>query len=285
MTPYGEVFAKHVEQPDAARAEAAGLRWLGEASTQVVKVVAVNDHNIITTKINPGRATTAAAQRAGAELARIHLAGAPAFGSPPLGWTGTNFIGTQTQSCEPDADWARFYTDQRVLPFYRRAIDVGTVTDPHGLVERACELIMAATWESAYVAPNVAGRIHGDLWSGNLLYGWPALKNKLTEQAISPESPSAELGEKPGEIAPFFIDPAAHGGHPETDLAMLLLFGAPFIESMFEGYQTVRPLADNWREFVPVHQLHPLAVHAVTHGSSYGNELVRCAGDVITLLG
>ena len=82
----GEVFTKHVDQPDAAYAEAAGLNWLGAASPKVVKVVAVSDHTISTTKIAPERPTRAAANAAGVELARIHLAGAPAFGSPPLGW-------------------------------------------------------------------------------------------------------------------------------------------------------------------------------------------------------
>ena len=66
---------------------------------------------------------------------------------------------------------------------------------------------------------------------------------------------------------------------------MLALFGTPFIEAVFEGYQSVRPLADDWQNYIPVHQLHPFAVHAVTHGPSYGHELLRCATDVVRLLG
>ena len=106
----------------------------------------------------------------------------------------------------------------------------------------------------------------------------------LTETAL--DDAGADNGEVDGGgVEPFFIDPAAHGGHPETDLAMLALFGTPFIEAVFEGYQSVRPLADDWQNFIPVHQLHPLAVHAVTHGPSYGHELLRCATDVVRLLG
>ena len=199
----GEVFTKHVAQPDSAYAEAAGLNWLGAASPQVVKVVAVSDHTISTTKITPKRPTRAAAEAAGVELARIHLAGAPAFGSPPLGWPGPNFIGTQIQACEPDPDWARFYTTQRVLPFYRKAMDAGNIHDPERTVERACELIGAATWESAHVAPGVAGRIHGDLWSGNLLYGRPVSKNVLTETVL--DDAGADNGEVDGSgVEPFF---------------------------------------------------------------------------------
>ena len=38
------------------------------------------------------------------------------------------------------------------------------------------------------------------------------------------------------------IDPAAYGGHRETDLAMLALFGCPHFETVIEGYQAHRPL-------------------------------------------
>ena len=69
----GEVFTKHVAQPDSAYAEAAGLNWLGAASPQVVKVVAVSDHTISTTKITPKRPTRAAAEAAGRTEERLEL--------------------------------------------------------------------------------------------------------------------------------------------------------------------------------------------------------------------
>ena len=59
-------------------------------------------------------------------------------------------------------------------------------------------------------------RIHGDCWAGNVLWsggrGW-------------------------------LIDPAAHGGHRETDLAMLALFGAPGPGPDPGGYHEAVPLA------------------------------------------
>ncbi len=80
------------------------------------------------------------------------------------------------------------------------------------------------------------------------------------------------------------IDPAAHGGHAETDLAMLALFGAPYLADILEGYQAVAPLREGWRSRVPVHQLHPLAVHAVGHGRSYGVALVEAARRTLALV-
>ena len=66
------------------------------------------------------------------------------------------------------------------------------------------------------------------------------------------------------------IDPAAHGGHPETDLAMLALFGTPHLDAIIAGYETVAPLPTGWPERVGLHQLHPLLVHAELFGGGYG---------------
>ena len=75
----------------------------------------------------------------------------------------------------------------------------------------------------------------------------------------------------------WLIDPAAHGGHRETDLAMLALFGAPYLDRVIACYQEVRPLAAGWRERVPLHQLHPLLVHACLFGASYREEVRSAA--------
>jgi fructosamine-3-kinase len=96
-------------------------------------------------------------------------------------------------------------------------------------------------------------RIHGDLWSGNVLW-------------------DARAG---GEAV--LIDPAAHGGHAETDLAMLALFRQRHLGEVVAGYEEVSPPADGWRERVGLHQLHPLLVHAVLFGSGYGRDAVRAA--------
>ena len=69
------------------------------------------------------------------------------------------------------------------------------------------------------------------------------------------------------------IDPAAHGGHRETDLAMLALFGAPHLDEILRGYTETVPLADGWRARVPLHQLHPLLVHACLFGPAYAAQV------------
>jgi fructosamine-3-kinase len=93
-------------------------------------------------------------------------------------------------------------------------------------------------------------RLHGDCWSGNVL--WSGGRGVL-------------------------IDPAAHGGHRESDLAMLALFGAPYLDRILAAYHEVAPLAEGWRQRVPLHQLHPLLVHACLFGSGYAGPVLDAA--------
>ena len=66
------------------------------------------------------------------------------------------------------------------------------------------------------------------------------------------------------------IDPAAHAGHRETDLAMLALFGLPHLQRVLDAYDDATPLADGWEERLGLHQLFPLLVHAAMFGGGYG---------------
>lgn len=137
--------------------------------------------------------------------------------------------------------WIDWYVPARVLPYVRLAVDRGAMSPSQAArIEDGCA---RATGGSADVGPEEpAARLHGDLWSGNVLWT--------------------------GERA-WVIDPAAHGGHRETDLAMLALFGAPGLDTVLAAYDEVAPLADGWRERVGLHQLFPLLVHAVLFGGGY----------------
>jgi fructosamine-3-kinase len=75
----------------------------------------------------------------------------------------------------------------------------------------------------------------------------------------------------------WLIDPAAHGGHRETDQAMLALFGLPHLPRVLDAYTEVLPLAEGWERRIGLHQLHPLLVHAVLFGGSYGARAAAAA--------
>jgi fructosamine-3-kinase len=235
-------------------AEAAGLAWLAQAGgVRVARVLGVAPGRIALERVSEGRADAASAAAFGEALARTHDAGASAFGAPPPGWTGPVFIGSRRQPCEPAPTWGAFYAEQRVRPFLAPAVAAGNLTARDADdVERVCDLVATGVFDDG----EGPARLHGDLWTGNVLW--------------SPE----------GVV---LIDPAAHGGHRETDLAMLELFGCPHLDTVRAAYGARHPLVPGWQDRVPLHQLHPLAVHAAGHGPAYGAALARAARQTLAL--
>ncbi|MCM3301831.1 fructosamine kinase family protein [Streptomyces pseudogriseolus] len=248
------VVVKRAEDAEAARAEAAGLRWLAEAGAPPVPCVHGRERAwLVLDRVAEGRPGREAARRFGRELAGLHAAGAPAFGAPPPGGPVEAFIGLAPMRNVTGDDWPVWYAEHRVLPYLRRAVDAGTMdAGEAAVVERVCARL-----------PDLAGpaeppaRLHGDLWNGNVLWG------------------------ADGRVR--VIDPAAHGGHRETDLAMLALFGCPLLDAVLEGYQEGAPLAEGWRARVGVHQLFPLLVHAVLFGRGYAGQAVAAARSTLSL--
>lgn len=251
MDASGDGFVKrrHDAPEGFYEVEAAGLRWLGEATpaggAAVVGVLEVRPGEIRLERLNPSRPTAAAAERFGRQLARTHAVGADAFGAPPAGWTGEGFLGRQRLSMRPESAWGPFYAEQRLLPYARRAREVGNLSR-QGLaaVERLAQRLSDGDFDDG----RPPARIHGDLWNGNLVC-------------------------TPADVV--LIDPAAHGGHGLTDLAMLHLFGAPNLDRITAAYAEIADLPDGWPDLLGLHALHPLLVHAVSHGPTYGREAER----------
>jgi fructosamine-3-kinase len=225
-------------------AEADGLRWLasaGEGGLGVPEVLAVDEGCLILRCVEPGRPSADAATSFGRALATTHRAGAPAYGGERDG-----FIARLPLLNKAAPTWAEFYGQRRVLPYLKLARDRGRITPDEAI---HVESVVARL--SDLVPEEPPARLHGDLWNGNVLWG--------TEQRV------------------WVIDPAAHGGHRETDLAMMALFGAPHLETVLASYDEAAPLADGWRSRVPLHQLHPLLVHVALFGASYRASLVDAA--------
>jgi fructosamine-3-kinase len=221
---------------DFFAAEARGLRWLREAGgVDVPDVLAAEPDCLILSWVEVGRPTPEAAEHLGRRLAMTHRAGAATFGAE-----GDGYIGTLPLPNRSAAAWPEFFATRRILPYLklardREAVSPDDAADVEAVVRRITDLAGP---------PEPPARLHGDLWSGNVLWG------------------------QDGRT--WLVDPAAYAGHRETDLAMLALFGLPQLQRVLDAYQEEAPLAEGWEDRVGLHQLFPLLVHACLFGGGYG---------------
>jgi fructosamine-3-kinase len=152
--------------------------------------------------------------------------------SERFGFAHDNWLGASPQpnGCMDDG-WA-FFAERRL----RHQARLAARWKLDARIERVCARLREL------VPPQPASLIHGDLWSGNAMvdaHGMPAL-----------------------------IDPAAHHGWAEAELAMTRLFGG-FPESFYAAYAEVRPLAPGFAERVDLYNLYHLLNHLVLFGASY----------------
>lgn len=235
------LFAKswpHPEGPPPGffAAEAAGLRWLREAAAAPVPEVIADLPNLLVLEwIEPGEATEAGALEFGRGLARLHAAGADAFGAP---WPG--YIGSLPMDNTPSSGpWSSWYAERRLLPY-------AVLSRENGALYRAdidrIERLAAQLGDFDPGEP--PARLHGDLWPGNVLWD--------------------ETGRG------WLVDPAAHGGNRLTDVACLGLFGGlAYQAAVLDAYQEVFPLPSGWRGTLPCHRLFLMLVHTALFGGGY----------------
>ncbi len=224
--------------------EAAGLDWLRvPGGPPVPRVQAVGPNGISLDRVARGSPTPTMAHEFGRRLAVLHETGAPAFGSPPPGVRGSSgWIGDLPMAYAHREEFAEFWAIDRLAFTARLARDRGGITTEQASeVETFVEDLLAGRVDVG--PPQLPARLHGDLWSGNVLWG------------------------ARGQV--WLIDPAAHGGHRESDLAMLALFGTPHLSVILDGYQEVSGLAPGWRARIALHQAWPLLVHAALFGGGY----------------
>ena len=244
------VFAKahRSAPPGFFTTEAVGLTWLREAGTvPVPDVLAVSEDPavLVLEWVEPGRSGPTTEVDFGRALAALHAAGAPSFGREDRRTTGSRRLPN-----DPHATWVEAYAENRLRPLTRLAAETEAlprrdIRDLEVVADRLADL---------GGPPEPPARLHGDLWAGNRLVG------------------------AGGES--WLIDPAAHGGHREFDLAMMRLFGG-FDETCFAAYAEAAPLADGWGARVPLHQLAPLVVHAIKFGGGYAGATGRALDAVL----
>jgi len=169
----------------------------------------------------------------GAQLAALHNTTSPQFG-----FDHDNYIGSTPQINIWEADGHNFFAAHR-LRFQAE------LARRNGRLDLANYqlLITLLSKLPSLIPPQPASLLHGDLWSGNIHTG-----------------PNGE---------PVLIDPAAHYGWAEAELAMMTLFGSP-PQSFFDAYESARPLAPGYRGRFDLYNLYHLLNHLNLFGESYG---------------
>ena len=235
--------------------EGRGLQWLGKAQKQggprVVDVYDWGPDYLDIEEVTSASPTPGAAYRFGAQLAHMHDAGADHFGSAPDGYTGTCYFGPLQDPLPMDVgDWddpATYWAKGRLEPMVGMAVDRQALNRED--MKMTEEVIQALPELLSPAANDKPARVHGDLWSGNVMW----TRNDGNTQAV-------------------LIDPAAHGGHREEDLAMLQLFGIPYLGQILDGYQSVHPLAAGYQNRTTLWQLYAIAGHCAFFGGGYVSE-------------
>lgn len=237
------VFGKtHPDPPPGMfTTEGGDLEWLAEpGSLPVPAVLAASDEDpahLVLEWVDEGG--TPDERAFGRDLAGVHRAGAEAFGR-----TDGRTTGTLSVPNGPYDDWATFFAEGRLRPLARAGRDRGAIDDDLAAALEA----LADRAERLDVPDEPPARTHGDLWAGNRLVG------------------------RDGRS--WLIDPQAHGGHREADLAYMALFGG-FDEDCWSGYGQIHPLPEGWQERVALHQVPILAVHVIHFGATYRAPTLR----------
>ncbi|EPX85404.1 fructosamine kinase family protein [Salipiger mucosus] len=162
------------------------------------------------------------------------LRGLHGTGGADYGWPEDYAFGPLPLRNSPRDDWCEFWAEARLRPFLP-----DLPADLASRVER-----LADTLTERLPAQPEAALLHGDLWTGNALFG---------------------------RAKAWMIDPACYHGHAEVDLAMLELFGNP-PAAFWQSYGETDPQREDRR---PVYQLFPALVHLRLFGDGYRGMVTR----------
>ncbi|WP_151444885.1 fructosamine kinase family protein [Halomonas lysinitropha] len=236
VTDQGEVVVKH-DDPQRLAGEADGLRALREAGSELLvpEVLGEAGGYLVMEALAPGRSPGDEVSL-GEGLRRLHAVIGDAHG-----WPRDNACGRTPQSNAPLPDGRAFQRERRLLP-------LAEACQARGLMDGRLRTRVEAIAHNleAWLPDAPASLIHGDLWSGNVLF-----------------TPSG----------PAIIDPAVYRHYPEVDLAMLTLFGSPRT-AFFEAYWNGGAPTD-WPRRETLFQLYPLLNHLLLFGGGYRGAVER----------
>lgn len=219
--------------PDMFVREAEGLAALSDANGPPVPAVYLTGPDFILLEdLRPAPAMPGYWEAFGQQLAALHLTTHPCYG-----FAHDNYCGETSQPNPWTESGHEFFAEHRLRHQARLARDRERLNRPDlRRLESVCERL------PDLVPPQSPALIHGDLWGGNAVTG-----------------PRGE---------PALIDPAAHFGWAEAELAMTLLFGG-FPNAFYDAYAASYPLPPGWRGRADLYNLYHLLNHLNVFGASY----------------
>jgi len=226
-------------------AEARGLQLLKSSNAirvpEVIAVQTLSVHSYILLEyIVTGVPVRGLMEEFGRSLAKLHCHHDQYFGLDH-----DNYMGSLPQCNTRHIDWVSFFTEERLQPQVRKAVNSGAL--PSNAIPQFDRLYKKLDGLFPEEKPSL---LHGDLWNGNFL---------------TSESGKACL-----------IDPAVYYGHREIDIAMTKLFGG-FDQGFYTGYQEILPMESGWKERMDLYNLYPLMIHLNLFGSGY-------LGSILTII-
>jgi fructosamine-3-kinase len=236
---------KTSEPSDRLHTEARMLEDIYKYEIAVPRVFDVSDTHLLMEYIEESATDIRSREEAAAQaLAKLHSV---TNESRMYGYWYDTTIGPFPQKNEQTQyNWTLFLGQMRIMPMARICYDKGVL--PKSMLvrlERLCRDLYKRI-DMASITPSF---IHGDLWSGNILFNM----NKAV-----------------------LIDPAIYFADREMELAFILMFNT-FGKDFFDLYTRTHPLSEDFYEVkVPLYQIYPYLVHTALYGSSYLGGVERC---------
>ena len=233
-----QYFLKVNEHMPAAffEKEQTGLLELSHCA-RVPRVVALGNRHLVLEWIEAGSWANKGWQDLAEQLANLHSQRAQVFG-----FLEDNYCGENPQFNPKNEDGFDFFAQQRLMVQARWAREKDLLT-----TQEVNQVSALGQNLKNWIPEQEPARIHGDLWSGNILVN-------QQQQA-------------------FLVDPACYWGWPEADIAMSHLFGG-FGDAFYQHYQTLFPFEPGFSERVPLYNLYHLLNHLNLFGGSYHSSVM-----------
>lgn len=242
-----ESFYKHNNSnfDDSLLKEAKGLKFLSNVLEKtenkyikIPQIINVDNDELVLEKIDICNSTKELSRNFGVGLALLHR-----FHNDSYGFEEDNYIGLSKQKNILSNNWGEFFVKYRLeyqVNLIKDEIIKDRFKETLSLHSRALINFLNEYCQN----PSI---IHGDLWSGNVLYS-----NTHT----------------------YLIDPSIYYADREVDIAMTRMFSG-FDDEFYKYYDKTYPLSKEYNDKEIIYNLYHYLNHYNLFGSAYLNSCIE----------